>query len=131
VKLGTENKEAVRGFADAISANDLDAALPVCHPEIELESVLAVTGRAYLGHDGIREYFDDIASAWDEWSVEVHRVENLPDGRVQIEMTMHARGRKSGVTLTEPTTHIWTLRDGKLIKNELIRAADQHPPAAP
>jgi ketosteroid isomerase-like protein len=117
VRIATENKEAVRGFADAITASDVEAALAVLDPEVEFESMLDVGGRPYVGHDGIREYFEDAASAWDEWSVDVHRVEALPDGRVRIEMTMHARGRGSGVPLEEEATHIWTLRDGKLLRN--------------
>ena len=36
----------------------------VCHPDVEFQSVLGLTGRAYIGHDGIREYFDDAESAW-------------------------------------------------------------------
>ena len=91
--METVNEAPVRGLAEAIDRYDVDAALAVCHPEIEFLSVLAVSGRAYVGHDGIREYFGDIASAWDEWRVEVHRVTGAPDGRVVIEMTMHARGR--------------------------------------
>jgi uncharacterized protein len=121
VRIATENKEAVRGFADAITASDVEAALAVLDPEVEFESMLDVGGRPYVGHGGIREYFEDAASAWDEWSVDVHRVEALPDGRVRIEMTMHARGRGSGVPLEEEATHIWTLRDGKLLRNQLIR----------
>jgi ketosteroid isomerase-like protein len=116
--------EPVRGFADAITDGDLDAALEVCHPEIEFLSVLAVSGQRYVGHDGIRQYFDDFASAWEEWRVEVHGVEALPDGRVEIEMTMHFRGKESGAMLSERTAHIWTLRDGRLLQNEPVRRPD-------
>ena len=70
------------------------------------------------GHGGIRRYLDDVESAWDEWRVEVHRVEEQPDGRVLIEMTMHARGQGSGLTITERDLHLWTLRDGLLLRNE-------------
>ena len=31
----------VRSFADAITARDLDAALEVCHPEVEFYSLMA------------------------------------------------------------------------------------------
>jgi ketosteroid isomerase-like protein len=115
---------AVRGFAEAITREDIAAALDVCHPDIEFLSVLAVSGRAYTGHAGIEQYFKDVASAWSEWRVEIHRVEPLPDGRVAIVMTMHFRGKESGAVLSEPTAHIWTLRDGRLLRNEPIRGAD-------
>jgi ketosteroid isomerase-like protein len=123
--METVNEAPVRGLAEAIDRYDVDAALAVCHPEIEFLSVLAVSGRAYVGHDGIREYFGDIASAWDEWRVEVHRVTGAPDGRVVIEMTMHARGRQSGATLSEFTGHVWTLRNGKLLRNQPFRRPEE------
>jgi ketosteroid isomerase-like protein len=123
--MGEEAKEPVRGFADAITRHDLDAALEVCHPEIEFLSVLAVSGLAYVGHDGIRQYFEDIASAWEEWTVDVHRVDAAPDGRVAIVMTMRARGKESGAFLSEWTAHVWTLKDGKLLRNEPFREPEE------
>ena len=108
----------VRRFAETITAGDLEGALEVCHPEIEFLSVLAVSGRRYHGYAGIREYFDDIASAWAEWRVEVHEIVPGQDGRVAIVMSMHVRGKESGATLSEQTDHIWTLKDGLLLRNE-------------
>jgi ketosteroid isomerase-like protein len=116
--------DPVVGFADAITSGDLDKALEVCHPEIEFLSVLAVTGDRYVGHDGIRRYFADFASAWSEWRVEVHGVQALEDGRVEIVMTMHFRGKESGAMLSERTAHVWTLRDGRLLRNEPVRRPD-------
>jgi ketosteroid isomerase-like protein len=123
--MGKEHEEPVRGFANAVNASDPEAAVALCDPEIEFLSVLAVSGRAYRGHDGIRLYFEDIASAWSEWRVEVHRVSKAPDGRVAIVMTMHCRGKESGTALSERTGHIWTLRNGRLWRNEPYREPDE------
>jgi ketosteroid isomerase-like protein len=117
--------ESVRALADAITRRDPEAAVAVCDPEVEFLSVLAVSGHAYVGHDGIREYFDDVSSAWEEWRVDVHRVVAAPDGRVVIEMTMHMRGKESGAALAQHTGHIWTLREGKLLRNEPFREPEQ------
>jgi ketosteroid isomerase-like protein len=123
--MSTDGEDAARGFADAITRVDRDAALAVCHPEVELQSVLGISGRNYRGHDGILEYFDDVTSAWEDWTVEVERVEEAADGRVVIVMTMHARGRGSGVTLAARTAHIWTLSDRRLLRNQLYREPEQ------
>jgi ketosteroid isomerase-like protein len=117
--------ESVHGLAAAINRRDPDAAIAVCDPEIEFLSVLAVSGRAYVGHDGIRQYFDDVASAWEEWRVEVHRVAAAPDGRVAIVMTMHMRGKESGAALSSRTGHIWTHRNGKLLRNQPFREPEE------
>jgi ketosteroid isomerase-like protein len=123
--MGPENEEPVRRFADAISRSDLDAAVAVCDSEIEFLSMLGITGHRYVGHDGIRQYFEDVSSAWEEWRVEVHRVAAAPDGRVVIVMTMHVRGRESGAALSEYAAHVWTVGDGKLLRNELYRDPKQ------
>jgi ketosteroid isomerase-like protein len=114
----SEGEAAARRFADAVTSGDREAAVALCHPEIEFNSVLGISGRAYVGHDGIREYFDDVEAAWRDWTVEVERVTAAADGRVVIVMTMHARGKGSGASLSERTAHIWTLKDGKLLRNE-------------
>ncbi|HEX2466863.1 MAG TPA: nuclear transport factor 2 family protein [Solirubrobacterales bacterium] len=123
--MGSEAEKSVRGLADAINRRDPEAAVAACDPQIQFLSVLAVSGRAYSGHDGIRQYFEDIASAWEEWRVEVHRVASAPDGRVAIVMTMHMRGRGSGAALSERTGHVWTLRDSKLLRNQPFREPEQ------
>jgi ketosteroid isomerase-like protein len=123
--MSTDGEEMARRFAEAITSGDRDAALAVCHPEIEFHSVLGISGRAYLGHDGVHQYFDDVESAWEDWTVEVERIVGAADGRVVIVMTMHARGRGSGATLAARTAHIWTLRDGKLVRNQPYREPEQ------
>jgi ketosteroid isomerase-like protein len=119
--MGTPGEYSVRVFSEAVTAGDVEAAVAVCHPEIEFLSVLAVSGRRYRGHAGIREYFEDVASAWAEWRVEVHRIVPGEDGRVAIVMSMHVRGKESGAILSERTDHLWTLKEGKLLRNEPFR----------
>ena len=123
--MPTAGEEAARRFAETISSGDRAAALAVCHPEIEFESMLGLTGSRYAGHAGINRYFDDVQSAWEDWHVVVERVVEGPDGRVAIVMTMRARGKGSGVSLESRTAHIWTLSDGLLIRNQLFRKPER------
>ncbi|MFL5839232.1 MAG: nuclear transport factor 2 family protein, partial [Thermoleophilaceae bacterium] len=92
---GLVPEDSVRRFAEAVTLGDADAAIAVSDPDVEFLSVLAVGGRSYNGHDGIRQYFDDVSSAWSEWTVDVERILAGPDGRVAIVMTMSGRGRES------------------------------------
>jgi ketosteroid isomerase-like protein len=117
-------EQAARTFAETITSGDRLAAIAVCHQEIEFKSMLGLTGVRYLGHAGINRYFDDVESAWEDWSVDVEQTVEGPDGRVAIVLTMHARGKGSGVPLAIRAAHIWTLRDGKLVRNELYRNPD-------
>ena len=123
--MDTVNEAAARGFARAITAGDRETGVALCHPKVVFQSMLGISGRSYLGHAGIREYYDDIESAWAEWNVEVERVAEGADGRVAIVLMMRARGKESGAELTERTAHIWTLRDGRLFRNELYREPEE------
>jgi ketosteroid isomerase-like protein len=123
--MATHSEEMARRFAEAITGCDRDSAVAVCHPEIEFASVLGISGRAYLGHDGVRQYLDDVESAWDDWTVEVEQIVEADDGRVVIVRTMHARGRGSGASLAARTAHVWTLSDGKLFRNQPYREPEQ------
>jgi ketosteroid isomerase-like protein len=113
--------EPVRNFAVAIDRCDVEAAVALCDPEIEFLSVFALDGRAYRGHEGIRRYFTDVVAAWEHYHMEVHRVVAAADGRVAIVMTMHVRGRGSGLAMSDPTGHVWTLRNGRLLRNRVYR----------
>jgi ketosteroid isomerase-like protein len=123
--METENEQVARRFAEAVTSGDREAAVALCDPDVEFLSMLGITGRAYLGHAGVREYFDDVESAWSEWTVEVERVEEGAGARVAIVMTMRARGKESGVWLAERTAHVWTVRAGRLLRNEPYRNPDE------
>ena len=45
----------------------------ICDPEIEFLSMLGISGRSYRGHDGMRQYFRDVASVWEELRLTVAR----------------------------------------------------------
>ena len=117
-----ERINAVRAFANAITERDLDAAIELCHPEIEFFSLLAqLEARPYHGQAGIRRYFEDVAATWDEWRVEVEQLVAAPDGRVVIVMSTHMRGKGSGLPFAERVANVWEFKDGKLWRATLYR----------
>jgi ketosteroid isomerase-like protein len=117
-----ERIRVVRAFADAITDRDVEAALEVCHPEIEFSSLLAqLEARPYRGLAGIRRYFKDIAATWEEWRVEVEELVAAPDGRVVIVMSTHMRGRGSGLPFAERLANLWEFKDEKLWRATLYR----------
>ena len=61
--------EVVKATFAAFAARDLDRVLALADPDIEF---IAVTGEhagrtdPYRGHDGMRQYFRDVAAVWEE-----------------------------------------------------------------
>src|SRR4051794_10870317 len=61
--------EVVRAVFAAFTARDIEAVLAHSSPDVEFSSVTGEhAGRTdpYLGHDGLRQYFRDLADVWDE-----------------------------------------------------------------
>jgi ketosteroid isomerase-like protein len=117
-----ERTRSVRAFADAITERDVEAALEVCHPEIEFPSLMAqLDATPYSGYAGIRRYFRDIDATWEEWRIEVEQLLSAPDGRVVIVMSTHMRGKESGLPLAQRVANVWEFRDEKLWRATLHR----------
>ena len=65
---GSPRISVVRAFGDAINGRDVDAAIELCHPEIEFFSLMAqLEASPYRGFVGTRWYFRDIDATWAEW----------------------------------------------------------------
>jgi ketosteroid isomerase-like protein len=112
----------VRAFADAITERDVEAAVALCHPEIEFFSLMAqLEARPYRGFAGIRRYFSEIDATWEEWRVDVEQLLSTPDGRVAIVMSTHMRGTGSGLPLAERVANVWEFKDEKLWRATLYR----------
>ena len=113
--MATPAEARLYRFADAVTRGVAEDAVAECHPDVSFESVLAsVDGEPFRGHDGIRRYFESVLGTLEEWRVELHRVEEVPDGRLAATMIMHVRGRAIGIALSQPVGHVWEFRDGKL-----------------
>jgi ketosteroid isomerase-like protein len=120
-RMWAERISAVRAFADAITERDIDAALELCHPEIEFFSLMAQLEAApYRGFAGIRRYFMDIDATWEEWRVEVEQLLPSADGRIVIVMSTHMRGRGSGLPFAQRVANVWEFKDEKLWRATLF-----------
>jgi ketosteroid isomerase-like protein len=124
-----ERINVVRAFADAITERDVEAAVALCHPEIEFFSLMAqLEARPYYrGFAGIRRYFSEIDATWEEWRVDVEQLLSTPDGRVAIVMSTHMRGTGSGLPLAERVANVWEFKDEKLWRATLYRDPDELP----
>jgi ketosteroid isomerase-like protein len=112
----------VQGFADAITKRDVEAALELCHPEIEFFSLMAqLEASPFRGLAGVRRYFREIAATWEEWRVEVEQLAAASDGRVAIVMSTHMRGVGSGLPFAERVANVWEFKDEKLWRATLYR----------
>jgi ketosteroid isomerase-like protein len=107
--------EVVKATFAAFAARDLRAVLALADPEIEFTAVTGEhAGRTepYHGHDGMRRYFRDVSSVWEELRLTPREFRASGD-RILVTGRVSARSRSR--TVTGSTGWIWRVRDGKVV----------------
>ncbi len=106
--------EVVQATFAAFAARDLQAVLALSAPDIELTAVTGgQVGRTepYRGHDGMRQYFRDVAAVWEELVLTPREFRTAGD---LILVTGKASARSRSRTVSGSTGWIWRVRDGKV-----------------
>lgn len=106
--------EVVKETFAAFAARDLEAVLALAAPDIEFSAVTGEhAGRTdpYRGHDGLRQYFRDVASVWEELRLTPREFRAHGD---LILVTGKVAARSRSRTVSGSTGWIWRVRDGKV-----------------
>lgn len=109
----TSEVATVRAIYDAFARRDLEAALLLMAEDIELS--LQGTGervgrdRPYRGVAGVREYFADAQTIWDELTLRADDIRAAP-GHVIV--FGHAEGRVGEERVHRAVMWTWKVRDG-------------------
>lgn len=116
--MSQENAEIARRTFEAIGRWDIDALLELHDPEIEF---LPLTGTrvesgGYIGHAGVRAYFEEVGEVWEEMRPRADDVRTVGD-HVVLLGGCAVRGRGSGAESDDPMAWVLTLRDGKVIRH--------------
>lgn len=114
-----------RGF-EAFNSDGVDGILPFIHPEFEATTPpeLASEPDSYRGHDGVRRYFDSFYEAMDEIRWDAHRFHGVRD-RVVVEFTLRARGKSTGLEVSQDAVMVWRLRGDQAIGLELYPTLEE------
>jgi len=88
----------------------------VCDPEIVIRNWDESPVRGpYHGHEGLGQWWADIADAIEELHFELVEATDLGDGRVLTTQKIVGRFRLTGIELDFPWGSIVTVRDGKIL----------------
>jgi ketosteroid isomerase-like protein len=114
--MSARNVDLDRRAVQAFNAEDVEAFLALCDPEIEVHSVFAAVGGAvYRGHDGVREWHRDLRETWgDEFRVESEALFDLGEHTLGFQV-LHGRGQQSGVDVAMPSAHVTRWYDGLMV----------------
>jgi hypothetical protein len=125
------NTDIVRQGFEALGEGDVEALLPLIHPEFEATTPreLAAEPDTYRGPEGIRRYFESFYEAMD-------RVRFEPDDfiavgeRVVVPLTLQTRGRTTGIETAQKVVQVWEVKDGQAYRVDVYATLDDAMAAA-
>lgn len=116
--MSADNQQIVRWTFEAICDEDIDRLLGYYDERIEflpLTGTLVESG-GYVGHGGVRDYFEECAEVWELMQPHADDLRTVGD-HVVVLGGCAVRGRGSGAGSDNPMAWVITLRDGRVIRH--------------
>jgi ketosteroid isomerase-like protein len=105
----------VRAAFQAFDRGDMDGVLQLCDEDIEITQPAELPGVSprQHGHAGVLEAFSIWPEQWDDFRIEVLRLDDLGD-EVMVTTRQSGRGKDSGVPVTMDFAFLFGFREGKV-----------------
>jgi ketosteroid isomerase-like protein len=107
--------DVVKEVYAAFAVRDLERVEAVLDPDVVFVAVTGgLIGRTepYRGHEGMREYFTDVARIWDELVLTPREFEEVGDA---ILVTGRVSARSPSRMISGSTGWVWRVRDGLVV----------------
>ena len=127
----SDNVRLLARMYEAWDAQDLDGVLELLDPEFEwVNPSYAVHPGIRRGHRGMEQVMENLRESFESQTRVLGEVEDLGDDRVLWHTVFCASGRDSGARIEIDEQHLWTLRDGKILRIQWFHDADEARQAA-
>lgn len=119
-------REIIEDHFAAWNARDREGMVRDLAEDVVLEEDpgFQISSGVYRGHDGAYALWNQLFEVSDDASIEVHSIEEQPDGRALVLMTIGGTMRQSGIAGSREMAHIWEFSDGKAVKVRVFGAHD-------
>ena len=125
--MSEENVEIVRNAFAAFERGDIEGVLRLCDEDIVITQPPDLPGVSpeQRGHRGVLDALSIWPEQWDEYRIELLRVEAAPGGKVFAAQRSSGRGKQSGVEVDMDFSFVFTVREGKIIEWRLFIQEEQ------
>ena len=123
--MASGNEEVLRRAFAAWNARDIEALRELIDPEFEFAPHVTggFEGIDFHGLEGVERFIRMSDEAWESLHVEAFEVRHSGDALVALGR-LRARGRSSGVEVSERTVWVCHVRNGRALRLEARSAAD-------
>jgi ketosteroid isomerase-like protein len=112
--VSQENVETVKRWFAALQQGD--PAPEMCDPEIEIRNwAESPLPGPYVGHEGVRRWWDDVSDAFDAVHFELLDVEPIDDLRCLTVQRLVGNFRLTGIEVRGAWGAIVSVREGKIL----------------
>jgi uncharacterized protein len=115
--MSQENVEIVRRLYPAMDARDVEAFTELAHPDAEWIPDSRVGQGPVRGRENMIRFFIERAEMFDEFRTEAERFWETED-KVLVFVHHTGSGAASGAGFDIRIGHLWTLRDGLVVRGE-------------
>jgi ketosteroid isomerase-like protein len=119
--MSQENVEIVATVYESWMRGDYAAVFGLFDPEVQWVPPPDVSSSGQRrGHEGVRRSMAGWMSYWDDYHFELRHLVDCGDD-VLAEGWQRARGRTSGVEVSEEIFSVWTVRAGLVVRQQMFR----------
>jgi uncharacterized protein len=115
--MSQENVEIVRCLYRAMNDRDSERAAEFTHPEVEWIPDSRVGEGPVRGRENVIRFFADRAEMFDQLLTEIERCWEKDDQVVAF-IRVTGSGQASGAQVDIRIGHLWTVRDGVVVRGE-------------
>jgi ketosteroid isomerase-like protein len=113
-----EPLEVAKAWVSACNRQDLEAAVAVCDPDVVMVEAETLPGSITAdGIDAVRRYLERFETHWSEFSWEPLEFRESGD-LVFLRSRLHLVGQSSGIEVDREWSYVFTVRDGRLLRQE-------------
>lgn len=118
--MSRENVELVLAYHAAYNRRDIDAAVDLCAPDVEVfpDAAVFVESDALVGRDQFRNLLEESWAPWESCSAKTEEVLDVEDRRVLVRGDWGGVGTASGAEIYRSLSTLFTVRDGRISKVE-------------
>jgi len=115
--MSQRNVDIVRRGLEAFNSEDIERIIEFIHPDFETEVPPQYSAEpdTYVGHEGVRRYFETFREAMYEIRFQVEQLWDAGDA-VVLALRLTARGRQTAIPVEQRLAQVWRVRDGKAVR---------------
>jgi ketosteroid isomerase-like protein len=114
--VSQDTEAVVRAYIEACNGDDVERVLELVDPEIELHEAAALPGAVdAVGLGQVRRYLERFGAHWSSFHWEPLEL-RISGNRALMRARLKLVGQKSGIEVDREWIYVFTVRDGKLLR---------------